>query len=112
MHKLLNKKSKITIEDFYIEYEEDEVYFKDIIHNLNRYRKKYLDENVTNKVKYLRKAKAMLPESYLQTRTVSTNYQELRNIYFQRKNHRLDKEWGLFIKWIESLPYAKELITL
>lgn len=40
---------------------------------------------------------------------VSTNYKQLQNIYFQRKNHKL-KEWGTFCKFIEELPYAKELI--
>ena len=40
---------------------------------------------------------------------VSTNYKQLQNIYFQRKNHKL-KEWGVFCKFIEELPYAKELI--
>lgn len=39
----------------------------------------------------------------------STNYLSLKTIYHQRKNHRL-KEWDIFCKWIESLPYAKELI--
>ncbi len=40
---------------------------------------------------------------------VSTNYEQLATIYKQRKNHRL-KEWGLFCKFIENLPYANELI--
>ena len=44
-------------------------------------------------------------------RTVSTNYAELRTIYHQRKNHRLKEEWqDTCCKWIETLPYAKELI--
>ena len=38
-------------------------------------------------------------------------YAELRNMYFQRRNHRLKEEWiDTFCKWIESLPYAEELI--
>lgn len=41
---------------------------------------------------------------------VSTNYEQLATIYKQRKNHKLKEDWGAFITFIESLPYAKELI--
>ena len=43
----------------------------------------------------------------------STNYLQLRNIYHQRKNHRLREDWveGFCKNFVESLPYAKELIT-
>lgn len=40
----------------------------------------------------------------------STNYEQLATIYRQRKNHKLKEDWGTFCKWIESLPYAKQLI--
>lgn len=53
----------------------------------------------------------LLPSSYNQKRTVQLNYQVLRNIYFARRSHKLD-EWVEFCKIIETLPYAKELITL
>jgi len=53
-----------------------------------------------------------LPSAYMQKRTVITNYAELRNIYFQRRNHKLD-EWRKFCTWVdETLPYAEELICL
>lgn len=51
----------------------------------------------------------LLPTSYNQKRTVQLNYQVLRNIYFSRRNHKLD-EWQLFCSGLEELPYAKELI--
>ena len=61
--------------------------------------------------KLLVRAKRMLPEGFLQLRTLDTNYAELRSMYFQRRNHRLKEEWSdMFCKWVESLPYAKELI--
>ncbi len=60
--------------------------------------------------KYLRMAKKILPEGYLQTRIVCVSYQTLRRIYLQRRNHRL-QEWHEFCDFIETLPYA-ELITL
>ena len=40
----------------------------------------------------------------------STNYEQLATIYRQRKHHKLKEDWGAFCTWIESLPYAKELI--
>jgi hypothetical protein len=38
------------------------------------------------------------------TARMTTNYQALKTIYQQRKNHRLP-EWRTFCKWCESLPY-------
>ena len=51
----------------------------------------------------------LLPSSYNQMRTCTMNYETLVNIYFARRNHKL-QEWHTFCHWIESLPYAKELI--
>lgn len=51
----------------------------------------------------------LLPSSYNQKATVQLNYEVLRNMYHSRKSHKLD-EWREFCKWIEKLPYAKELI--
>ncbi len=51
----------------------------------------------------------LLPSSYNQKRTFMFNYAVLKNIYNARKNHKLD-EWHDFCHWIETLPYAKELI--
>lgn len=51
----------------------------------------------------------LLPSSYNQRATLMLNYEVLANMYHARKNHKLD-EWREFCKWIETLPYAKELI--
>ena len=51
----------------------------------------------------------LLPSSYNQTRNVMLNYEVLANIYWSRKDHKLD-EWRDFCQWIESLPFH-ELIT-
>lgn len=51
----------------------------------------------------------LLPESYNQMRTCTFNYETLINIYYARKNHKLE-EWHTFCRWIETLPYGKELI--
>ena len=42
-------------------------------------------------------------------RTCSMNYENLINMYFGRKSHKL-MEWHSFCDWIESLPYASDLI--
>lgn len=49
------------------------------------------------------------PAGFELTARMTTNYRCLKNIYAQRKNHRLP-EWREFCAWIETLPYAKELI--
>ena len=59
--------------------------------------KKYLEILYTN------------PAGFELTARLTTNYRCLKNIYMQRKNHRLP-EWREFCSWIESLPYAKEFI--
>lgn len=41
---------------------------------------------------------------------VSTNYEQLASIVRQRKNHKLKEDWGEFINFVKSLPYAEDLI--
>ena len=53
----------------------------------------------------------LLPSSYNQMRTVTMNYENLINMYYARKTHKL-AEWHTYCDWIESLPYAKELIMI
>lgn len=49
------------------------------------------------------------PAGFKLTARLTTNYRCLKGIYSQRKAHRLP-EWREFCKWVEGLPYAKELI--
>lgn len=51
----------------------------------------------------------LLPESYEQMRTVTLNYEVLRNMFHARQFHKLD-EWHILCDWVRSLPYASELI--
>ena len=53
----------------------------------------------------------MLPSSYNQMRTVTMNYENLVNMYYARKSHKL-AEWHVFCDWIKTLPYAEELIMI
>lgn len=50
------------------------------------------------------------PAGFQLTARMATNYRCLKNIYIQRKNHRLP-EWREFCAWIETLPYFEELIN-
>ena len=78
----------------------------DVIRICEELRQKY---NETKDKKYWKELIRLLPESWLQTRMFDCDYATLRNIYCWRKNHKLT-EWHSFCKWVEKLPYAKELI--
>ena len=53
----------------------------------------------------------LLPSSYNQMRTVTMNYENLINIYYARRTHKLG-EWHVLCDWIKSLPYAEQLILV
>lgn len=61
--------------------------------------------NTTKEKKYWHNMIQILPTSYQQLRTVTLNYEVLRNMYHARKHHKLD-EWRELCKRIESLPYS------
>lgn len=89
---------------------------RDIIDELNSCRHLYLNGGYDGYVDVPPKDKGawwqmiqLLPSSYNQRRTVMLNYEVLANMYHSRKNHKLD-EWHEFCDWVETLPYAKELI--
>lgn len=122
MHKLAS--TPITIDCFEDEYnkeslvselEDGEYKFtffsleeeKSIIDWLESLRLAYLE---TKDKKYWKKLICWLPESWLQKRTITMSYENVRNMYFQRKNHKLTEWSESFIDWVKSLPYAEELI--
>ncbi len=82
--------------------------FDDLIQDLEKIRTSYLE---TKDKRYWRALIQLLPSSWNQKRTWSANYQVLRNIYFARRNHKL-QEWRDFCNMIEELPWGKELITI
>ena len=53
----------------------------------------------------------LLPSSYNQMRTVTMNYENLINIYYARKTHKL-AEWHTMCDWISELPYASDIIKI
>lgn len=97
IHKLLDR--KLTLDDF--ESEGIEGHLVDSLVEINM----LIGDKDPNALKI---AKSILPESYLQKRTVCTNYQQLLNIYNQRKGHRL-QQWRRICDWILELPYFMEL---
>lgn len=127
MHKLTSK--SITLENFEVDDFNPEIVYYEIpgaqndigmfadfmIEQLEFLRQKYLE---TKDKRYWKELVRWLPESWLQTRTWSANYEVVRSICQQRRNHKLN-EWSgkddssknNFIKWArEELPYAQYLI--
>ena len=110
MHKLAS--TPITLDCFETD---DSTDFADIDERLNpdtviayceTLRQKYLE---TKDKRYWKELVRWLPNGWLQTRTVTMNYENLRSIVHQRMGHKLS-EWHSFLEWVETLPYAKELI--
>lgn len=82
----------------------------------------YVTQNTINEVNRLKEIynNDPTPENYLcllynvpvgfkLTAAMTTNYRQLKTIYYQRRNHRLP-EWREFCKWVETLPMFKELV--
>lgn len=110
MHKLAS--TPITIDCF----EEKDLVWNDTVVSLEQQRKLY---NELVEIKEFEKAKKAwkilivnLPESWLQTRTITMNYENLLSMCSkgQRRFHKLTEWSESFIQWARSLPYAQELI--
>lgn len=78
----------------------------DLITDLEHLRQKYFE---TKDKRYWKELVRFLPNGWLQTRTVTMNYENLRSMTHQRAGHKLS-EWHSFLEWAHTLPYAKELI--
>lgn len=53
--------------------------------------------------------KSALPEGFLQTARIVTNYRQLKTIYAQRRSHEL-REWRDFCEWVRGLRYSEWLV--
>lgn len=80
--------------------------WEDILTICNKLRDKYLE---TKDKRYWKELIRILPESWLQTRTITMNYENLYSIVRQRAGHKLT-EWAKFIEWVSTLPYANEFL--
>lgn len=107
MHKIHAK--EFTLEDFSTEhlYSDELETLEELIQVLNGARELYLDGK--RKEDWWQMIQ-LLPSSYNQRATLMLNYEVLANMYHARKNHKLDC-WREFCGWIETLPYAEELIV-
>lgn len=115
MHKI--HAQEFTLDDFSTDHLLDESMslLNKTVDQLNYWRNVYLKAKTMDNPKPTAKdiwwqMIQLLPSSYNQKRTVMLNYEVLNNMYKSRKNHKLD-EWSTgFVNWINTLPYAKELI--
>lgn len=105
MHKITSR--LLTENDFSI----DEWDGEDIgmLNNLNHLIYQYQNQEVKDK-KLWRKIIQKLPMSFNYKRTCTNNYQGLRNMYFQRRNHKL-QEWKDFCDVIKGLPYSELIVV-
>ena len=114
MHKLAS--TPITIDCFemgdftpFIDNFKIDLSWRTVVSYLEQLRQKY---NETKDKRYWKELIRLLPESWLQKRTITMNYENILNMYRQRKNHKL-AEWSKsFCDWVKTLPYAEELICL
>lgn len=106
MHKIHSK--PFSEEDFSCDHmtAETKEQFGRVIEYLELLRNRYLEKK---EKRYWYDMIQFLPSSYNQMRTCTFNYETLVNIYHARKNHKLE-EWHEFCRWVETLPYARELI--
>jgi hypothetical protein len=115
MHKIV----KFNLDRAYIEYVDPKVIeiMKDKIISYNEWIDNKETWNTSDEDR--RRWKATVDTKYLEilytnpcgfqlTSRMTTNYQQLKTIYAQRRNHRLP-EWQTFCDWIETLPMFKEL---
>ena len=105
MHKIQAK--EFTLDDFSYEHLTDSsrAVLDRTVDELNLNRDRF---NETKDKKYWWQMIQLLPSSYNQKRTVQVNYQVLKNMYFARRNHKLD-EWHTFCDWCTTLPYFRDI---
>lgn len=115
MHKIHAK--EFTLDDFSCEHLISDCLLEAVVNELNIYRDIFVNyNNQTDDYNQEFSKKdiwwqmiQLLPSSYNQKRTIMLNYEVLLHMYHSRKDHKLD-EWHDFCHWVETLPYADELI--
>lgn len=100
MHKIHSR--YLTHEDF--SYDKITPFRDNVLIHLNKLIKKYKESDYKDK-EIWRELIQDLPSSFNQMRTWTGSYQNLRNMYFQRKGHKLS-EWKEFLDVVEMLPYS------
>lgn len=105
MHKITSKPFELS--DFSVDHMNDEGIkaMESIIDTLEDLRLRYIE---TKDKELWYTIIQLLPSSYNQMRTCTLNYENLCNIYYARRNHKL-AEWHTYCDWIRELPYFEEL---
>lgn len=108
MHKIHSK--PFSIEDFSCDQMTDVTlaFMGQVVEQLEQIRVKFLE---TKDKQDWYDMIQLLPSSYNQMRTVTMNYENAANMYYARRNHKL-QEWHVFCDWVENLPYAKDFIMV
>lgn len=104
MHRI----TKFDLDKAYIEYVDKRCIdvIKELVNEYNSLTKEEQNSDYGKNL-YLRILYSNPCGMYLTSR-MTTNYQQLKTIYQQRRNHRLP-EWQEFCDWIEQLPHFIEL---
>lgn len=107
MHSITNK--PFEKEDFSFEKVPDKIVER-YLNDLNILRGMYLiSTNPRVKKIYWYQIIQLLPESYMQKRTLMLSYEVLHKIYVDRNDHKL-AEWHVFCDWIKSLPNSDLIV--
>lgn len=106
MHKITSK--PFALSDFSTDHMNAEgiAAMEKVIETLEDLRLRYIE---TNDKKLWYTIIQLLPSSYNQMRTCTLSYENLSNIYYARRNHKL-QEWHEYCDWIKSLPYFSDLL--
>jgi len=108
MHTLTDR--ELTEDDF--SWERKTLAREKMLDNANNILRKY--KNAPEKDKYVlwEELNDIIGGSYKYERIIDVSYEQLANMYFQRKvrPHKM-REWHQFAQWIETLPYF-ELIEI
>lgn len=105
MHKI--HANEFSLEDFSSERMDSDTLLS-LMATINVLEKNRVKYNESKDVQYWHNMIQLLPTSYNQMRTCTLNYENLINIYYARRYHKLP-EWHEFCGWIEGLPYFEEI---
>lgn len=85
---------------------------KDFIDNYNSLYENGKTPDKETQYSVFMKCISNLPMGFEMWEIVQCSYLQLKTIYFQRRNHKLQEDWGAFCDWYETLPMFKELIGI
>lgn len=83
-----------------------DTFFEMLVSDLEQLRQLYKQ---TGNKRYWYALIQLLPNSWMQKRTVTLSYQNCRAMRISRKGHKL-KEWHEFLDKVKTLPYSEEFI--